>query len=151
MCSIEFPINISIPVLLNRTGNCTYRHSTHFNSEKSHTFLFMLLFMLHENKNGSNLLNNPRSIRPSKINFRSWYPLSSPLFTFWCPHKLAYALHTSFDIPPNADTPFAEESCLLSHQTRMNQRPPIILYCRDRVSSCNIYAVQQDTQCGLNE
>ena len=22
-------------------------------------------------------------------------------------------------------------------------------YCRDRVSSCNIYAVQQDTQCGL--
>ena len=24
-------------------------------------------------------------------------------------------------------------------------------HCRDRVSSCNIYAVQQDTQCGLNE
>ena len=22
-------------------------------------------------------------------------------------------------------------------------------YCRDRVSSCNMYAVQQDTQCGL--
>ena len=24
-------------------------------------------------------------------------------------------------------------------------------HCTDRVSSCNIYAVQQDTQCGLNE
>ena len=30
-------------------------------------------------------------------------------------------------------------------------RNSLTWHCRDRVSSCNTYAVQQDAQCGLNE
>ena len=40
---------------------------------------------------------------------------------------------------------------LRENRWALQQTLRAIWYCRGRVSSCNIYAVQQDTQCGLNE
>ena len=71
--------------------------------------------MIHGQQNikGSNLVNKLRSIRPSKISFRSWYPFSSPLFKFCFHSELAYALHTAFDILLKAGTLFVKEFCSL--------------------------------------
>ena len=37
------------------------------------------------------------------------------------------------------------------HRVQVYTKLVLTWHCMDRVSSCNIYAVQQDTQCGLNE